>query len=79
MTPEPLSAAEIEQLRRTAENPLARSSERVEARRRLVELGVVPGRRGLWAHYRAKGPAAEWRAVKGHTPLFAYDSRCCWD
>ncbi len=41
----PLSAAEIEQLRRTAENPLARPSERVEARRRLVELGEIPGRR----------------------------------
>jgi hypothetical protein len=41
----PLSASEIEMLRRTAENPLARPSERVEARRRLVELGVVPGRR----------------------------------
>ncbi len=43
--PEPLSADEIAQLRRTAENPQARPSERVEARRRLVVLGVVPGRR----------------------------------
>ena len=39
------TADEIEQLRRTAENPLARPSERVEARRRLVELGEIPGRR----------------------------------
>ena len=36
---------EIETLRRTAENPLARPSERVEARGRLVELGAIPGRR----------------------------------
>ena len=39
------TTAEIEQLRRTAESPLARPSERVEARRRLVELGAIPGRR----------------------------------
>ena len=39
------SADEIAQLRRTAEDPLARPSERIEARRRLVELGEVPGRR----------------------------------
>ena len=45
VTPEPLSADEIAQLRRTAENPLARPSERVEARRRLVEIGAIPGRR----------------------------------
>lgn len=43
--PAPLSAPEIDQLRRTAENPLVRPSERVEARRRLVELGAIPGRR----------------------------------
>ena len=43
--PEPMTEAEIAELRRTAENPLARPSERVEARRKLVELGVVPGRR----------------------------------
>ena len=46
MTPPPeATPAEIEQLRRTDENPLARPSERVEARRRLVELGAIPGRR----------------------------------
>ena len=44
-TPDRPDAAEIEKLRRTAENPLARPSERVEARRRLVELGAIPGRR----------------------------------
>ena len=43
--PDRPSAEEIDQLRRTAENPLARPSERVEARRRLVELGEVPGGR----------------------------------
>lgn len=36
---------EIAELRRTAENPLARPSERVEARRKLVELGEVRQRR----------------------------------
>lgn len=36
---------EIETLRRTAENPQARPSERVEARRRLVDAGAVPARR----------------------------------
>jgi len=35
----------IAELRRTAENPLARPSERVEARRRLVEMGEMPQRR----------------------------------
>ena len=44
---------EIEQLRRTAENPLARPSERVEARRRLVELGAIPGRR-LFGHDKSR-------------------------
>ena len=43
--PDRPSAEEIDQLRRTAENPLALPSERVEARRRLVDLGEVPGRR----------------------------------
>jgi hypothetical protein len=37
--------AEIDRLRRTAENPLARPSERIEARRRLADLGEVPARR----------------------------------
>ena len=36
---------EIAALRRTAENRLARPSERVEARRRLVEMGEMPQRR----------------------------------
>ncbi len=36
---------EIAELRRTAENPLARPSERVDARRKLVEAGAVPPRR----------------------------------
>ena len=40
-----MTDAEIAALRRTAENPLARPSERVEARRRLVELGEMPQRR----------------------------------
>ena len=40
-----LAEAEINRLRRTAENPLARPSERVEARRKLVEIGEVPARR----------------------------------
>ena len=33
---------EIDELRRTAENPLVRPSERVAARRKLVEAGAVP-------------------------------------
>ncbi|WP_427940455.1 hypothetical protein [Acidiphilium sp.] len=37
--------AEIDRLRRTAENPLAKPSERVDARRRLADLGEVPARR----------------------------------
>ncbi len=46
MTPPPeATAAEIEQLRRTAENPLAKPSERVAARRKLADLGEVPARR----------------------------------
>ena len=36
-----MTDAEIAELRRTAENPLARPSERVEARRKLVEMGVM--------------------------------------
>lgn len=44
-SPDRPDAAEVDQLRSTAENPLARPSERVEARRRLVELGAIPGRR----------------------------------
>ncbi len=43
--PDAMTDSEIAELRRTAENPLARPSERVEARRRLVDLGIVPGRR----------------------------------
>lgn len=38
----PVTDDEIAELRRVAENPLVRPSERVEARRRLVEAGVVP-------------------------------------
>lgn len=40
-----MTDAEIAELRHTAENPLARPSERIEARRKLVELGAIPGRR----------------------------------
>ncbi len=40
-----MTEAEIAELRRTAENPLVRPSERVEARRRLADLGEVPARR----------------------------------
>ncbi|HQT74084.1 MAG TPA: hypothetical protein PLX84_09090 [Acidiphilium sp.] len=40
-----MTEAEIAELRRTAENPLVRPSERVEARRKLMELGAIPGRR----------------------------------
>ena len=40
-----MTDAEIAELRRTAEDPLVRPSERVEARRRLVELGEVRQRR----------------------------------
>ena len=40
--PEPMTEAEIAELRRVAENPLVRPSERVEARRKLVEAGAVP-------------------------------------
>ena len=40
--PDRRGAEDIDQLRRTAENPLARPSERVEARRRLAELGETP-------------------------------------
>ena len=40
-----MTDAEIAELRRTAENPLVRPSERIEARRKLVELGEVPARR----------------------------------
>ena len=43
--PDQMTADEIAKLRRTAENPLARPSERVEARRRLVDLGEMPQRR----------------------------------
>ena len=43
--PEPMTDSEIAELRRTAENPLARPSERIEARRKLVEMGAIPGRR----------------------------------
>ncbi|WP_288037271.1 hypothetical protein [Acidiphilium sp.] len=43
--PDQMTDDEIAALRRTAENPLARPSERVEARRRLVELGETPQRR----------------------------------
>lgn len=44
--PGPMPAeAEIDRLRRTAENPLAKPSERIEARRRLADLGEVPARR----------------------------------
>lgn len=39
------SADEIAALRRTAENPLTLPSERVEARRPLVDLGEMPQRR----------------------------------
>ncbi len=46
---------EIAELRRTAENPLARPSERVAARRRLVELGEVPA--GRVARGFCDGPA----------------------
>ena len=40
-----MTDAEIAELRRIAENPLVRPSERVEARRKLVELGEVRQRR----------------------------------
>ena len=40
-----MTDAEIAELRRVAESPLVRPSERVEARRKLVELGAIPGRR----------------------------------
>ncbi|MFT2095680.1 hypothetical protein ACMS1Z_13615 [Acidiphilium multivorum] len=43
--PDQMTDDEIAKLRRTAENPLARPSERVEARRRLAELGETPQRR----------------------------------
>ncbi len=43
--PDQMTADEIAKLRRAAENPLARPSERVEARRRLAELGETPQRR----------------------------------
>ena len=43
--PDQMTDDETAELRRTAENPLARPSERVEARRRLVELGEMPQRR----------------------------------
>ncbi len=43
--PDAMTEAEIAELRRTAENPLVRPSERVEARRKLMELGAIPGRR----------------------------------
>ena len=43
--PDQMTADEIAKLRRAAENPLARPSERVEARRRLVDLGEMPQRR----------------------------------
>ena len=36
-----MTDAEIAELRRVAENPLVRPSERVEARSKLVELGVM--------------------------------------
>ncbi len=37
-----MTDAEIAELRRVAESPLVRPSERVEARRKLVEAGAVP-------------------------------------
>ena len=40
-----MTDAEIAELRRVAENPLVRPSERVAARRKLAELGEVPARR----------------------------------
>ncbi|OYV54202.1 MAG: hypothetical protein B7X09_03945 [Acidiphilium sp. 21-66-27] len=40
-----MTDAEIAELRRVAENQLVRPSERVEARRKLVEMGAIPGRR----------------------------------
>ncbi len=43
--PDAMTDAEIAELRRTAENPLARPSERVVARRKLVEIGEVRQRR----------------------------------
>ncbi len=43
--PEPMTDAEIAELRRVAESPLVRPSERIEARRKLVEMGAIPGRR----------------------------------
>ena len=43
--PDAMTDAEIAELRRVAESPLVRPSERVEARRKLVELGAIPGRR----------------------------------
>ncbi len=40
-----MTDAEIAELRRVAENPLVRPSERVEARRKLAEMGEVRQRR----------------------------------
>ncbi|EGO96798.1 hypothetical protein [Acidiphilium sp. PM] len=40
-----MTDAEIAELRRVAESPLVRPSERIEARRKLVEMGAIPGRR----------------------------------
>ncbi|CAG4903267.1 unnamed protein product [Acidocella sp. C78] len=40
-----MTDAEIAELRRVAENQLVRPSERVEARRKLVEMGEVRQRR----------------------------------
>ncbi|MEE3502656.1 hypothetical protein [Acidiphilium acidophilum] len=44
--PDPVAPADLAALRRTAENPLARPSERVAARMALKALGEGPKRRG---------------------------------
>lgn len=45
MPPDPVAPDDLAELRRTAENPLARPSERVAARMALKALGEGPKRR----------------------------------